>query len=62
MINNLEDLVTTLNERWLEQAQPDPAKMPVRVYLNGNYIIEKVEADEDGIFLWLDERGDPDEA
>lgn len=61
MINSLKELITTLTERWLEEAQPDMAGVKVRAYLNGRYVIEdvRVSQDDGAIVLWLDERGDP---
>lgn len=60
MITNLHDLLVALNEQWLREPLNSREETEVRVYLDGVYVIEKIDLDEeDGtIVLWLDERGD----
>lgn len=63
MITNLQELLLSLNEGWLSKPLRSRGQTPVRVYLNGRYIIEDVRVSEDdgAIVLWLDERGDIDD-
>lgn len=64
MINNLKDLILALNDTWASEPQLAREDTKVRVYLNGRYVIQevKVSPDDGAIVLWLDERGDPNEA
>lgn len=64
MINSLQDLLLALNNAWLKEPLRSREDTKVRVYLDGRYVIEDVRLSKDdgAIVMWLDERGDLDEA